>query len=71
MACGETNDFEWCFESSTEGKNCDITAQVATIQDAINKVLAGRRYWIYCQACFRLNHGETWRRSLSTGLKKT
>ncbi|KAE8352241.1 hypothetical protein BDV28DRAFT_149218 [Aspergillus coremiiformis] len=69
--CGSTDGFRWCYEASTEGKNCDTTADVVTIQGALKKAFAQRKYWVCQKECFRMSHGGTWRGTLSIGRNET
>ncbi|KAI9664250.1 MAG: hypothetical protein M1831_002429 [Alyxoria varia] len=54
------NNIYYQYEAVSSGKNCDTTAQLKTITDALRKA---SDFWdrktVY-HACFKMSHGGTW-----------
>lgn len=63
---GEYQSIRWDFYAS--GRNCDTTAQQATIAGAIHKYIEKIENGVMCGTqCLRLDHGDTWKGWLRMG----
>ncbi|KAI4700516.1 hypothetical protein J4E81_003477 [Alternaria sp. BMP 2799] len=58
---GTVDGVNYQYHAATTGKNCDTTAEVKTMKDAVTRGLDFMTNNNINQACFNMQHGGTWR----------
>ncbi|KAI4656308.1 hypothetical protein J4E93_001027 [Alternaria ventricosa] len=58
---GTVDGVNYQYHAATTGKNCDTTAEVKTMKDAVSRGLEFMSTHNINQACFNMQHGGTWR----------
>ncbi|KAI4703749.1 hypothetical protein J4E89_009718 [Alternaria sp. Ai002NY15] len=58
---GTVDGVNYQYHAATTGKNCDTTAEVKTMKDAVTRGLEFMTNNNINQACFNMQHGGTWR----------